>query len=329
MSKDKMIPVEPGNITSGQISFTLYSSDKENGTVLFAKEGLELTGMHIQKLRESGRLFYIKHSDSSSYLEYSLVNFQKLFKGKRMEVSTKTKLLHDISFHTARKLFNSPENREFHADLSTVVDGHISMLNEYPESAGDLLMLSDMDSYSYSHSINVGVLNILISQQLLGEDHEDVKKYGLAGSLHDIGKILCNQDILMKRGEISHSDYEHLKKHCLFSQRILIGQQYPRCVMDAAMNHHERIDGHGYPHGLRSKEIPLIAKVTAASDVYDALTSKKVYSTERTHLEALEIMASDIGHFDLEIFDALLKVVIRDENLINRYMNKSAASRGK
>ncbi len=315
-----LIPIVPESISRGRIGFTLYCSDKLRGTVMFAREGYALTNDHLEKLSDSGRTFFINQDDSKSYLEYSLANFNNMVGSNELNGAEKAKLLQDIGYHTTRKLIDYPESAESHNGLGRVVDAHITLLQNEPESAGDLLVLSSIDNYSYSHSINVGVLNILLCHELFGENHESTKEYGLAGSLHDIGKIYCKQNILLKHGELTYDEYEHMKKHCLFSQRILSNQKYPRSVLSAAMSHHERIDGHGYPHGVDNQDIPLIARITAVADVYDALTSQKVYSQEKPHVEALEIMAADKGHFDPEVFEALLRIVLRNPELTSRFM---------
>ncbi len=133
--------------------------------------------------------------------------------------------------------------------------------------------------------------------------------------LHDIGKVGISDSILHKKGKLTKEEFDIIKQHTIIGAQTLksIKTQYGEMAfinmgIDIALYHHEKWDGSGYPEGLKGGEIPLAARITAIADVYDALTSKRVYKEQYSHEKAMSIMMSEHNkHFDpdlLEIFNA-------------------------
>lgn len=146
-------------------------------------------------------------------------------------------------------------------------------------------------------------------------DEEWVRILGLASSLHDIGKVGIPDSILLKPGQLTKEEREVMELHTLIGGECLqaIQSRLGRNVfMDTArqiaFHHHERWDGTGYPHGLSENEIPLVARIVAVADVYDALTSKRPYKQPMGHLESKSIILSGSGsQFDPEVVDAFVR----------------------
>jgi len=132
--------------------------------------------------------------------------------------------------------------------------------------------------------------------------------------LHDIGKVGIPDSVLLKPGRLSNEEFEVMKTHTTLGAETLDAAllqnpqaQFLQVARDIAMSHHERFDGKGYPQGLSGEEIPLAARIVAVADVYDALTSKRVYKGAYTHLAARGIIEKDSGsHFDPEIVKVFL-----------------------
>lgn len=159
-------------------------------------------------------------------------------------------------------------------DLS---DNAIVTLASTPGVLGYLHSLRSVDNYTFQHSVNVAIIAGVLSRWL-GDDGERQKDFVLAGLLHDVGKAMVPLEILNKPGPLlvdemevmqRHSDagYEMLRKAKVLSDEILAG----------VLQHHERLDGTGYPLNLRGDQISKCARVIAIADVYDAMTSDRVY----------------------------------------------------
>jgi putative two-component system response regulator len=134
--------------------------------------------------------------------------------------------------------------------------------------------------------------------------------------LHDIGKVAIPDAVLLKPGRLSDREFQIMKSHSVAGAETLEaalrqhpGAQFLRMARDIAATHHERFDGLGYPAGLTGEEIPLCGRIVALADVYDALTSKRVYKAALTHEVARSIIVNDSGtHFDPRIVEAFLAV---------------------
>ena len=168
------------------------------------------------------------------------------------------------------------------------------LLLEQVFDVGDLFrhmrLMKEKDDYLFTHSVNVSLLCILIGRWLKC-DQEVLKELGQAGFLHDIGKILIDDSILNKPGKLTDDEYEEMKKHTLLGYNLLTEhEQVSINVANAALMHHERADGSGYPMGSKGYSKNLCVSVVAVADVYDALTSNRVYSTKRSPFAAAEIL---------------------------------------
>jgi putative two-component system response regulator len=141
-----------------------------------------------------------------------------------------------------------------------------------------------------------------------------------AAALHDIGKVAISDAILLKNGKLTDAEYDEMKKHVLTGKNILketiekyqLTESFLEMGMNICAYHHERMDGKGYPEGLKGQEIPLEARIFALCDAYDAIRSKRSYKEGLPHHEAVNrIVADKNRHFDPEIVEAFLECEAR------------------
>jgi putative two-component system response regulator len=147
--------------------------------------------------------------------------------------------------------------------------------------------------------------------RILGQDEEFVDKIFLASPMHDIGKIGIPDHILLKPGGLTEDEWKIMEGHTSMGAKILGSSMSPYLKMGAeiALNHHERWDGEGYPHGKRGEDIPLPARIVNICDIYDALRSKRPYKPAIDHLRTVDIITygdsrNQPEHFDPVIFAA-------------------------
>lgn len=182
-------------------------------------------------------------------------------------------------------------------------------IQRHPHALINLARLKNSDEYTYMHSVAVCALMIALARQL-GLDSEQVREAGVAGMLHDIGKMAIPEEVLNKPGRLDPAELDIVRQHPEAGHRLLAenGQVGP-LVLDVCLHHHEKIDGSGYPEGLAGDQLSLFARMGAVCDVYDAITSNRPYKTAWNPAEALGRMALWHGHFDEEIFQAFVKSV--------------------
>jgi putative nucleotidyltransferase with HDIG domain len=176
--------------------------------------------------------------------------------------------------------------------------------------------LEAKDPYMRGHSARVADLSATIAAQL-GAPDDQVELVRTAGRLHDIGKIGTREEVLNKHGPLTPDEFEHVKQHVLIAAQILAPLAHLGTVISDVRYHHERWDGGGYPDGLKGDEIPLGARVIAAAEIYDALTTTRPYQEKLAPAQAVERMADLAGTvLDPRVYDALAAVVARRKTLV-------------
>ena len=172
-----------------------------------------------------------------------------------------------------------------------------------------LARLKTADNYTYMHSVAVCALMIALARQL-GLDDAVTRELGLAGLLHDVGKMTVPAAILNKPGKLTVEEFDIVKRHPLAGHALLqASSDIGAIALEVCLHHHEKFDGSGYPHGLKGEEISLHARMGAICDVYDAVTSNRPYKAGWGPAESLRRMAewSRGGHFDEKVFAAFVR----------------------
>jgi putative two-component system response regulator len=154
----------------------------------------------------------------------------------------------------------------------------------------------------------------------------------LTSPLHDIGKVAIPDHVLLKPGRLDEEEFEIMKTHTTLGAHTLAAaiREFPearflRMAQQIALTHHEKFDGNGYPDGLRGHDIPLCGRITAIADVYDALTSRRVYKSATTHEVARSVIVKDRGtHFDPILVDSFLRCEGEFKRISNRFADHKA-----
>ena len=177
-----------------------------------------------------------------------------------------------------------------------------------PAAMISVARLKNHDDYSYMHSVAVSALMLALARQLKLDDRL-VRVAGVGGLMHDLGKAFMPLDILNKPGRLTDEEFGVMKTHPEVGARALREGGCEPDVIDVALYHHERMDGRGYPNGLKADEISMLARMGAVCDVYDAVTSIRPYKRPWDPAMAMREMARWDGHFDNRIFNAFVKSV--------------------
>ncbi len=168
--------------------------------------------------------------------------------------------------------------------------------------------LEAKDAYTSGHSSRVSRY-ALKAAVLLGFTDDALEHVRLGGELHDIGKIGTREDILNKPGPLTPDEFQHIKAHASLGERILTPfLRGSPIVLRIVRSHHERMDGSGFPDGLKGDQIPLEARIVAVVDAFDAMTTNRAYRQPRTPEEAIQELRRCAGvHFDPGVVDAFMR----------------------
>lgn len=287
------------------VSTDLYCRYKNNFVLVF-KSSL-LTQKLILKIK------HLEYTYGNLYVEKE--HYQKIIDQfeqyenilKRLEFDTNYKSLKDKA---ANILDSVAANDTVPSEASSITTKIISDKLQGLDAATIFQVLNsvrDIDEYLYTHSINVAFLNGLIGRWLELSNNE-ILSLIKGGLLHDIGKLKIPREILDKPDKLTPEEFEIVKKHPVYSYEMLInsGEINPD-VLSAARNHHEKTNGSGYPDGLQFENISRAARITAVSDIYDAMVTRHSYKEAHSPFEILEEFAKgSFTNLDIDIVNTFL-----------------------
>ncbi len=194
-------------------------------------------------------------------------------------------------------------------NVQLLVEEISNSILRHPHALISLSRLKTSDEYTYMHSVAVCALMVALAKRM-GMPDDQVREAGVAGLMHDIGKMLIAPAVLNKPGRLTRGEYELMKAHPELGVKILMKTQpVAASVIDVCLHHHEKVDGSGYPHGLKGDQISIFARMGAVCDVYDAITSDRPYKKGWGVAHSIREMASWKGHFDDVVFQSFVKTV--------------------
>lgn len=187
-------------------------------------------------------------------------------------------------------------------------------VNESNIFANQIVEIEKKDKYTLGHNNRVRHYTTSLIMEL--DSSYDIVPISTAAGLHDIGKINTPQEILQKPSKLTDEEYRIVKKHTIDSYNILL-PRFGEHIAKMARQHHERLDGSGYPDGLMENEILLGSKIIAIADVFDALTCKRIYNQPMKYIDAVDYLASQPEKYDSSIVEILRKKVL-DKSIFNK-----------
>ncbi|MCX8031488.1 MAG: HD domain-containing protein [Thermodesulfovibrionales bacterium] len=282
----------------GIIFDKLISASQKEPRVL-TRELLSLDGDYCIRVNDIG--IFNEYLDSV----FNSLLFSKEGKTlKQVVIKERTKLI-------VKDMLNNPKRIENIEKASRIVEELIDWMLNDKELIFDLISLKSYDYYTYTHSVNVEVLSMSLGI-VVGLTKEEIFCLGLGSILHDIGKCFIPIEILNKAGKLTKREFEIIKNHVLESEKILNQHKnLPYRSKEAAIQHHEKLSGKGYPYGLKGKQISLYGMIASIVDCYDALVTERPYKKALTPFGALSLMVDEKDSFDLHILELFIKMLGR------------------
>ncbi|MBN1981416.1 MAG: HD-GYP domain-containing protein [Chitinivibrionales bacterium] len=305
-------PLSPNQIPIEELQIGMYVEDVYDsfGTLLISDNHSITTEEQIEVLKKRGvrvvRIDPVKSSSSSikksdqttimradspgdSKPEDAVLTEEQKREQDYYKESKKAKVIYKQSMDiTVEALRSAKKTNAF--SMKRIRNGaeHIvqSVLRN-PDALVSLTQIKGIDEYTFTHSVNVCILTTLLAT-LLGYNEEELLEIGTGGLLHDIGKMQIPDRILNKPGKLTDAEFRIMKNHPMFGMEI-VGKKanVSDYVKTIIMQHHERFDGSGYPYGLSGNQIHEVGLIAAVADVYDAITSDRVYKSAETPQKAL------------------------------------------
>ena len=258
--------------------------------------------------------------EKRSRFKQTFASITKVFSSKRhREAARKVERSLTVSEHVfdetrtlARRIINDVRvgNSIDTKQAKDVITDCVDHILKNPDA---LLMFSSIkhkDAYTSEHSVNVAILSIMLGRRMR-LPRRQLEEVGLAGLLHDVGKVLTPDEILNKPTRLTDDEFLIMKLHPSQGRDMLDEMEgLSQGVLSVAHAHHERLNGSGYPRGIADKDLSLYSRIVGITDTYDAITSDRVYGKGRSNLEAYQILRAASGsHYDEKMVSHFLDAI--------------------
>jgi HD-GYP domain-containing protein (c-di-GMP phosphodiesterase class II) len=277
-------------------------------------------GGHYQCLRRAGEPFsalalslrptvWIRQGDFAKLrgVADSLLTNPKLT--AHLPLDKRTEALRRTSILVVEDLFENPSVENIQRSQK-VVGSFVYLLMKEPKAYLMLSALSSHDPYTLQHSVGTAVNCIILARKAGVTDEGELNEVGLAGLLHDIGKVKVKKEIINKQGPLDELEWEEMRQHSSAGWDIVkdnpaLSERTKRAILE----HHEDRNGTGYPSGVKSADTHLFSRIVCICDIFNALTTNRSYSKGRTPFEAFQFMREKLAHkIDDELFRKLVLV---------------------
>ena len=207
-------------------------------------------------------------------------------------------------------LYNNTESEDFTQATKSIAEDLMKAISENDAIAVDIDALKVSDEYTFKHSVDVATMAMVIARQY-GLSDREIYEIGIAGLLHDVGKCKIPNEVLNKPARLTGEEFEIMKQHSLYGYHILRDKKdISESVCLGVLQHHEKINGKGYPLGASEEQITTYAKILSVVDVYDALVTERPYKRAFSKRDAVEMIMAMTDELDIASMRSFLDSVI-------------------
>lgn len=306
----RLRPVVLGNIPWGtEAPVDLYVNKGQELSLMFRKaQGLSSDAyQEISKVTD--RLYYDKETsvDWQSLVETNL----SAILSSPLPTEGKAAVAYGSAARQTQQIFEDFNEKGYKAANVTVES--INKLMDEPGAMESFFQLTIHDYYTYTHSVHVYIYASLLTRAVIGnENGKLLKELGVGFLLHDIGKKDISPAILNKKGKLDDEEWEEIKKHPGTGYDLLtkVSGGLSEEVTHIVLQHHEKVNGSGYPNNLKDTEIGRFGRICGVADVYDALTTRRSYKEAMSKMTAFTIMRDSPGHFDDKLLSQFIRLAV-------------------
>lgn len=297
--------------TGGPLTCDVYI--REDGQyVLYRQASLPFTLADCERLLASGvsNLWVRTSTDEDNPLPHHLTVPLGL-PDEEVPPLAKAGLLYRTAVAVAKRALGGSLSSETLSDVDKLVGMTVGYLVRSEAAFPALLRVMVHDISVFTHALNVTVYALGLGKFIGIDDHQTLRQLGVGAILHDVGKARVPTGILNKRGALSAEDWAIIRQHPAWGIEILsTAADLPENVLAIVEQHHERLDGSGYPMGLKGKSINHLSMIVAFVDAYDALTCDRPYRKARTPFHALSLLKTEMrGKVDPILFPGFVRLL--------------------
>ena len=307
----RQLPLQ-GLIVDTAIDFHLYLQPAPGRLVLFCGPGFHYTERHLERLTGSRTdALWLPCGEGEAYDQYVERHLSSLLAAPGLETGQRASLVTSAARATIASAMADPRHGEVRLRTRRVAGEMVGLLVREPDAVHHMAALMERDYETVRHSINVSVFATGLAHAVGVRDLGDLQELGQGTLLHDIGKSVIPRELLVKRGKYTADEYALMQTHVVRGEELVeIQGGIPYLAMTALSQHHERLDGRGYPRRTAAAGLHQFGRITAICDVFDALTSERPYKSALPPAEALRMMSTELaGQFDQGLLRALIRML--------------------
>lgn len=223
----------------------------------------------------------------------------------RLSESVKARVAEGIQY-----LYNDTSSEGFASVTKNITDDLMKAISDNDAIAVDISTLKISDEYTFKHSVDVATMSMIVGKKH-GLNNKEVYELGISGLLHDVGKSKIPNEILNKAAKLTDEEFAMMKQHTLFGYGILKDKkELSNSIKLGVLQHHEKMNGKGYPMGVGSDKINLFARIISVADIYDALVTERPYKKPFSPRDAVEMIMSMTEELDIHVMRSFLESVI-------------------
>ncbi|HPS03297.1 MAG TPA: HD domain-containing phosphohydrolase [Candidatus Sumerlaeota bacterium] len=297
-----------------RVDFDVYAYEHAGRLTLIARAGQSLPFQvrnDIHYRIAPRKRYYVRGDQLEQFLQAQENLIGDLLDSSRFSLEAKCDILHNHTALLSLRLFERPSALAIEGQKRNIAR-MVHFTLKTPVALENLLRLTSHDYYTYTHCVNVGLYSLWLlshTMPMVNQDPYRLERIACGFFLHDIGKTLIDLKILNKPAELSEAEWRELFKHPHMGQELLKTEN--QITPEAAVivgQHHERMDGCGYPDGLKGEDIHPFARICALTDTYDALTTRRPYRDALEPFNALRIMKEEMrDQLDPHFFEAFVR----------------------
>lgn len=310
------IPISVATLVpDGHVGIGLYIRDSFNTAMrLYCAPDVAFTPSDLQKLLDRGHSqLFVRADEHGTYQQYLRDNLAAVLNDESLRIERRFALLNEVVRDVLASAFGSVhlEVNETIAQCRELARYTVDLICRDDAVAEALLGVMKHDYHTFTHSANVSYYCLLLARAWGISDRVELNKIAVGALLHDLGKLAIDPSILCKRGRLDDVEFEAIRTHPTRGFQQLCHRDdlnYGQMMM--VYQHHERLDGRGYPVGLVADDLHPWAKLCSVVDVFEALTSNRPYRSARPRAVAVQIMDRDDGlAFDTEILKCWKQII--------------------
>jgi putative nucleotidyltransferase with HDIG domain len=303
------IPVAlDGLIPETVLGFRLFGRSEKRYVLVHGREPLFTAGDRERLLSLKQPTVYVAAADAEAYQIYLESHLKEIVLDRDIPEPVKAGLVYRSARWLVREILERPDDPSTLRRSQQAAAATVDYILRGRESFFQLIQNCSIDYRTYTHSVHVCIFTVALAQRV-GYPIAELPALGSAVLLHDIGKTRVDREILNKSGPLSAEEWVIMRKHPEWGAEILEGREgvTPE-LLDIVLHHHEKLDGSGYPHGLRGSQISTRVRMVTICDIFDAITTNRSYKSALSTFNTLTLMEREMrGQVD---FDLLVELVL-------------------